>query len=21
MQWIMDERYIELAGEGQRWWI
>ena len=20
MQWIMDERYIELAGEGQRWW-
>src|SRR5690554_793067 len=20
MQWIMDERYIELAGEGHRWW-
>jgi len=20
MQWIMDERFIELAGEGQRWW-
>jgi len=20
MQWIMDERYVELAGEGQRWW-
>lgn len=20
MQWIMDERLVELAGEGQRWW-
>ncbi len=20
MEWIMDERYIEHAGEGQRWW-
>lgn len=20
MQWIMDERFVELAGEGQRWW-
>ncbi len=20
MKWIMDERFIELAGEGQRWW-
>ena len=20
MQWIMDERFIELAGEGHRWW-
>ncbi|UZR99232.1 RagB/SusD family nutrient uptake outer membrane protein [Chondrinema litorale] len=20
MQWIMNERFIELAGEGQRWW-
>ena len=20
MQWIMDERYVEMAGEGQRWW-
>lgn len=20
MQWIMDERYVELAGEGHRWW-
>lgn len=20
MQWIMNERYVELAGEGQRWW-
>ncbi len=20
MQWVMNERYVELAGEGQRWW-
>lgn len=20
MQWIMNERFVELAGEGQRWW-
>src|SRR5690606_23917315 len=20
MQWIMDERFVELAGEGHRWW-
>lgn len=20
IQWIMDERFVELAGEGQRWW-
>ena len=20
MNWIMDERFVELAGEGQRWW-
>ena len=20
MEWIMDERFVELAGEGQRWW-
>ncbi|RIJ50549.1 RagB/SusD family nutrient uptake outer membrane protein [Maribellus luteus] len=20
MQWIMDERFVEMAGEGQRWW-